>query len=230
MRRWHELEPPTDRQHTDSVALLPVHPDPLFAIQPYTSDADYIPVPRGQTSGARVVYASTLSSFPPRPPLRPRSPELSPAMQIVAEYRAQHGTLTPSVRSLDLGSAEEEATSITAPTLQPPSPVPEKLRLAIGAAFASGPRTDSPVSTRSSTSQDARNRFAYANPGGHTSPVGGDRDGAEDGHCAASHAGSDTSVEDGYASEVPTSGRAPPEIKPGCSRREASFGPPCEAS
>ncbi|GAA5868007.1 hypothetical protein JCM3774_001565 [Rhodotorula dairenensis] len=201
-----------------------VHPDLLFAVQPYTSDADYIPVPQAQQhSDARVVYASTLSSFPPRPPLRPRSPELSPAMQIVADYRAQHGTLTPSLRSYELvGPAEGEAT-VTAPTLRPPSPVPEKLRLAIDAAFASGPRTDSPVSTRSSTSQDARNRFAYASPGGHTSPGGGD--GTEDGHRADSHAESDTSVEDDYASEVPTSASPAAQTKSGLSRQEASVRP-----
>ncbi|GAA5893466.1 hypothetical protein JCM5296_007464 [Sporobolomyces johnsonii] len=65
-----------------------VHPD-LVSFQPYSSDSDVLP---------RVVYASTLSTFPPRPPLRPRTPpqpELTPASQIIAEYRAQYGTLTP---------------------------------------------------------------------------------------------------------------------------------------
>jgi hypothetical protein len=47
----------------------------------------------------RVVYASTLSSFPPRPPLRPRTPpQLTPASQIAAEYRALHPK-TPSIYS-----------------------------------------------------------------------------------------------------------------------------------
>lgn len=195
-----------------------VHPDLLFAAQPYTSDADFIPVAQAQTSPpARVVYASTLSSFPPRPPLRPRSPELSPAAQIIAEYRAQHGTLTPSIRSLDLGSAaheeEEEtgASTVTAPTIRPPSPVLRTLRIAIDDFAPEGVRTDSPVSTRSSTSQDARKLFAYASPGGHGSPGGGGDD-TEDGHRASiSRAESDTSVED---DQISTSDPAVPVVKP----------------
>ncbi|KWU43719.1 hypothetical protein RHOSPDRAFT_34698 [Rhodotorula sp. JG-1b] len=192
-----------------------VHPDLLFVAQPYTSDADFIPVPQAQTSpSARVVYASTLSSFPPRPPLRPRSPELSPAAQIIAEYRGKHGTLTPSIRSLDLGSAEEAdeetgASTVTAPTIRPPSPVLRTLRIAIDDFAPAGARTDSPVSTRSSTSQDARKLFAYASPGGHGSPADGD---GEDGHRATvSRAESDTSVED---DQMSTSGPAAPVTKP----------------
>ncbi|TKA55561.1 hypothetical protein B0A53_02739 [Rhodotorula sp. CCFEE 5036] len=193
-----------------------VHPDLLFAAQPYTSDADYIPIPQAQTSpSARVVYASTLSSFPPRPPLRPRSPELSPAAQIIAEYRAQHGTLTPSIRSLDLGSAEEEeeeengASTVTAPTIRPPSPVLRTLRIAIDDFAPEGARTDSPVSTRSSASQDARKLFAYASPGGHGSPGGGgDCDDNEGGdRPSISRAESDTSVED---DQMSTTGPAAP--------------------
>ncbi|GAA5987247.1 hypothetical protein JCM10908_001877 [Rhodotorula pacifica] len=201
-----------------------VHPDLLFAVQPYTSDADFIPAPQARSPGARVVYASTLSSFPPRPPLRPRSPELSPAAQIIADYRAKHGTITPSLRSFSLGPAEEEeeegetdVSTVTASTLQPPSPVPDDLRIAIS-SFATEARTDSPVSTRSSTSRDVRDRFAYASPGGHSTPGGG---GTEDGHPrAVSQADSDTSVEEDepVASEVSPSSGAAHATKPTASR------------
>lgn len=73
-----------------------VHPD-AFAFAPYSSNCDVVPVP--VTTDSRVVYASTLSSFPPRPPLRPRTPpQLTPASQIAADYRALHPR-TPSVYS-----------------------------------------------------------------------------------------------------------------------------------
>ncbi|GAA5886443.1 hypothetical protein JCM16303_001411 [Sporobolomyces ruberrimus] len=71
-----------------------VHPD-AFAFKEYSSNADVLPSP--VTASSRVVYASTLSSFPPRPPLRPRTPpQLTPASLIAAEYRASHPK-TPSV-------------------------------------------------------------------------------------------------------------------------------------
>ncbi|GAA6036792.1 hypothetical protein JCM8097_003481 [Rhodosporidiobolus ruineniae] len=83
-----------------------VHPDLLFSFQPYTSNSDVLPPHlqqphqprRAPPTQRRVVYASTLSSFPPRPPLRPRTPEMTPASQIIAEYRKLHGTLTPEQR------------------------------------------------------------------------------------------------------------------------------------
>ncbi|GAA5974688.1 hypothetical protein JCM21900_001464, partial [Sporobolomyces salmonicolor] len=93
-----------------------VHPD-LVSFQPYSSDCDVLP---------RVVYASTLSTFPPRPPLRPRTPpqlELTPASQIIAEYRARHGTLTPgTVVGCDspLTLDEEDNAATTNAGLVPP--------------------------------------------------------------------------------------------------------------
>ncbi|GAA6020521.1 hypothetical protein JCM11491_001384 [Sporobolomyces phaffii] len=73
-----------------------VHPD-AFLFKPYSSDADVLPSP--VIASDRVVYASTLSSFPPRPPLRPRTPPLpTPASLIAAEYRALHPK-TPSIYS-----------------------------------------------------------------------------------------------------------------------------------
>ncbi|GAA5987546.1 hypothetical protein JCM5350_006033 [Sporobolomyces pararoseus] len=105
-----------------------VHPD-AFAFKPYSSNCDFLPSPV-KTDG-RVVYASTLSSFPPRPPLRPRTPpQLTPASQIAAEYRALHPK-TPSVYSFsdfdtppvdpDCPVQEPEEEDVT-PTNGSPSP------------------------------------------------------------------------------------------------------------
>ncbi|KAK4046815.1 Amino-acid acetyltransferase, mitochondrial [Microbotryomycetes sp. JL201] len=67
-----------------------VHPDLLAGQQTYSSDANFVP------QSSRVVYASTLSTFPPRPPLRrlssanapaPPAPKLSEAQAIAAAYR-----------------------------------------------------------------------------------------------------------------------------------------------
>ncbi|KDE05654.1 hypothetical protein MVLG_04025 [Microbotryum lychnidis-dioicae p1A1 Lamole] len=92
-----------------------VRPD-LLAPQPaYSSDADFVP--------QRVVYASTLSTFPPRPPLKSSlsadasSPTLSPANQVIAEYRALHGRLPPAT-PVDLGPPlplSSEVTPIATP-------------------------------------------------------------------------------------------------------------------
>ncbi|SCV70416.1 BQ2448_1810 [Microbotryum intermedium] len=92
-----------------------VRPD-LLAPQPaYSSDADFVP--------QRVVYASTLSTFPPRPPLKSSlsadasSPTLSPANQVIAEYRAMHGRLPPAT-PVDLGPPlplSSEVTPIATP-------------------------------------------------------------------------------------------------------------------
>ena len=87
------------RSCADFVYSRAVHPD-AFAFREYSSNADVVPAPVVTVTSDRVVYASTLSSFPPRPPLRPRTPpQLTPASLIVAEYRALHGTITPSIYS-----------------------------------------------------------------------------------------------------------------------------------
>ncbi|BGP25581.1 hypothetical protein JCM10295v2_004509 [Rhodotorula toruloides] len=61
-------------------------------------------------SAHRIVYASTLSSFPPRPPLRQKEKELTPAEMVIKEYRDRWGWLEPSARSfrLNVDEAEEE--------------------------------------------------------------------------------------------------------------------------
>ncbi|GAA5952690.1 hypothetical protein JCM3765_002248 [Sporobolomyces pararoseus] len=111
-----------------------VHPD-AFAFKPYSSNCDVLPSP--VMTDSRVVYASTLSSFPPRPPLRPRTPpQLTPASQIAAEYRALHPK-TPSVYSFsdfdtppvdpDCPAAEEAEitpTNASPSPSSPPSPRP----------------------------------------------------------------------------------------------------------
>lgn len=72
-------------------------------VQHYTSDSNFLP--QHIAVPARVVRASTLSSYPPRPPLRTRSsepppppPELSPSAQIVHDFYHPLGgtTVTPS--------------------------------------------------------------------------------------------------------------------------------------
>ncbi|GAA5907247.1 uncharacterized protein JCM6883_006192 [Sporobolomyces salmoneus] len=100
-----------------------VHPD-AFLFTPYSSNCDVVPSPV-IASDARVVYASTLSSFPPRPPLRPRTPpQPTPASQIAAEYRALHPK-TPSVYSFsDFDIPPEENTPTNAsPSSTPPPPL-----------------------------------------------------------------------------------------------------------
>ncbi|KAM0786561.1 hypothetical protein ACM66B_002017 [Microbotryomycetes sp. NB124-2] len=75
-----------------------VHPDLLAGQQTYSSDANFLPQP------SRVVYASTLSTFPPRPPLRrlssantppPLLPKLTEAQEIAAAYRDANKLPTP---------------------------------------------------------------------------------------------------------------------------------------
>lgn len=122
-----------------------------------------------QHQAARVVYASTLSSFPPRPPLKPRAPELSPAAQIIADYRAQHGTLTPSVRSLSL-EAPESAGNAALDSSSTCPPAASK-RMDLGTETMPQEQcAESPASTRSSASDAARLRFAYSDPTEHRLP------------------------------------------------------------
>ncbi|KAJ8293648.1 putative FCP1 y domain-containing protein [Rhodotorula toruloides] len=86
--------------------------------EPYTSNSDFLPSSLPQaahthalsssTTSHRIVYASTLSSFPPRPPLKGKERELTPAEKVVREYREKWGWLTPSVRSFRLDDEAEE--------------------------------------------------------------------------------------------------------------------------
>ncbi|BGP49291.1 hypothetical protein JCM10450v2_005175 [Rhodotorula kratochvilovae] len=114
--------PPTDGKsyvgsyfYSDTLGLCwdgreEVRPDTTFAFQRYTSNSDEI--------AKRAVFASTLSSFPPRPPLRPRTPpKPTPASMIIAEYRATHSPMAPSVRSRALSDAGDgEETEFDTPT------------------------------------------------------------------------------------------------------------------
>ncbi|GAA6010799.1 hypothetical protein JCM10207_005848 [Rhodosporidiobolus poonsookiae] len=134
-----------------------VHPDILFSFQPYSSNSDVVP-PR---AAPRTVYASTLSSFPPRPPLRPRTPEETPASRIIAEYRAQYGTMTPSVKSVMEGlSAQEggsaEETPIDGGTLvaTPAEPEPELDGVAMDIDEPE-PEPEAPIPSSSSASPAA---------------------------------------------------------------------------
>ncbi|GAA5939903.1 uncharacterized protein JCM15063_004340 [Sporobolomyces koalae] len=112
-----------------------VHPD-AFEFKPYSSNADVLPSP--VIASNRVVYASTLSSFPPRPPLRPRTPpQMTPASQIIAEYRALHPK-TPSVYSFsdfDTDPVVEELAPVDAAA--PPPPPLNTTRLSHTSAYAS---------------------------------------------------------------------------------------------
>ncbi|BGP17431.1 hypothetical protein JCM10213_003286 [Rhodosporidiobolus nylandii] len=104
-----------------------VHPDLLFSFQPYTSNSDTLPAPLppagrpGALSRApppprqqhKYVYASTLSSFPPRPPLKPElkkeeeEKEETPAERIRREWRERNVTREGSLCG-DAGGEEEE--------------------------------------------------------------------------------------------------------------------------
>ncbi|KAK4693491.1 hypothetical protein P7C70_g8914, partial [Phenoliferia sp. Uapishka_3] len=100
--------------------------------EPYSSNSDVLPT--------RVVYASTLSTFPPRPPLLarrssltvpPPSPPPTPASLLIAEYRSRN-PLTPKPSTYGLHdeylSSEEPYTAETSasatPILTPRPPPP----------------------------------------------------------------------------------------------------------
>lgn len=112
-----------------------MHPDLLTAQPAYSSNADFIP----QAHPSRVVYASTLSTFPPRPPLRrlssPPPPTLSPAEAIIAEYRAAHGALTPALPLDPIIS--NDATPIPTPVAGPSSPKVRRQSAAYARSVAS---------------------------------------------------------------------------------------------
>ncbi|GAA6056204.1 hypothetical protein RTBOTA2_004636 [Rhodotorula toruloides] len=89
--------------------------------EPSTSNSDFLPpssfpqpsTPSGLSSSTptpshRIVYASTLSSFPPRPPLKGKERELTPAERVVREYREKWGWLEPSLRDVKLDDEERE--------------------------------------------------------------------------------------------------------------------------
>ncbi|KAM0752841.1 hypothetical protein T439DRAFT_323455 [Meredithblackwellia eburnea MCA 4105] len=76
-----------------------VRPDLPF-YEPYSSNSDEVPT--------RIVYASTLSTFPPRPPLRTRMSASTPADQIIADYRAKHPRTPASRRSLSFSAGDGE--------------------------------------------------------------------------------------------------------------------------
>lgn len=105
--------------------LYTVYPDLSSSptVPHYTSDSNFLPP--HMITPSRIVRASTLSSYPPRPPLRSRSseptpppPELSPSAQIVHDFYHPLGgtTVTPSEpyddRTPTGPPAEERPTSI----------------------------------------------------------------------------------------------------------------------
>lgn len=107
-----------------------VHPDFTDSFVHYSSNSDQI-APAAKYSPPRVVYASTLSTFPPRPPLRSRlsmdSPPttLSPASQIIAEYRSRYGPVTET----NVDENDGQTTTSTSASLTPiPTPIAARSR------------------------------------------------------------------------------------------------------
>ncbi|KAK4055820.1 hypothetical protein OIO90_003074 [Microbotryomycetes sp. JL221] len=97
-----------------------VHPDLLAGQPTYSSDANFVP------QSSRVVYASTLSTFPPRPPLRRLSsanqesagPKLSEAQAIAAAYRDANPTCTAT----DVFASSSNVSSRGVPSPAPMAP------------------------------------------------------------------------------------------------------------
>ncbi|GAA5902010.1 hypothetical protein JCM8208_006662 [Rhodotorula glutinis] len=155
-----------------------VRPDTTFAFQRYTSDADEI--------AKRAVYASTLSSFPPRPPLRPRTLELTPARQIIAEYRATHSPITPGTRSRSRALSDAE-TAVGSPT--PNSRLLTPLDMDNLTTRPPSPTTIGPTDPFEAAPHDnATSPASPSSPSSHMSPLS-----AAAAHAARSYASSSAS-------------------------------------
>ncbi|KAL8279146.1 hypothetical protein RQP46_008402 [Phenoliferia psychrophenolica] len=87
--------------------------------EPYNSNSDVLPT--------RVVYASTLSTYAPRPPLVARaSLPPTPAALVISEYRARHplspSHSSPSLSELSIATADTSASATPIPTPRPQPP------------------------------------------------------------------------------------------------------------